>query len=914
MSENVEHLKRTIFIGLGGTGKRALLFAKRQFIETFGEVPPLAKFLLIDTTNANGDSLTAIDPDGKKQTVRLNPRELLFIEARGASLLPKVNDEVRDWFPPRAELKANILSGAGQVRALGRLALFANARNVYESLRNLLVEARDYSNERPSTGQKRIYLPYNQHLSVCVAGSLAGGTGSGTFLDIALILRDLMRDEDQLFGYLLLPDVYVNRPGTQNVEANAYAALQELDYCMNLKETWAYPFGGREISVTKKPFDMVFLVNQVNRAGKSFAEVDDLAELMGAGLFLSSGPLGKQQADIFDNIVVQLAGQQAPFYGKTAHYASFGASQLRFKPFRLDREGRLKTAQEAVRLLTTKTASEVDVSELRQFYTTLKSLPSELEPLAPSPAATTPDEDKARINGAKQELMAQINAWSGEDAEAAHKQRPSPVASFLAARFGTHSIEDLIIAMQLVDRENQVVLELLRKRAKESLDGFTGQIEKLELAASKNRGIPSGLLRRAKPSTEPMFDKRAAENLAKAALGSKRERAILLVFEADAAALKTEIGRLKELREALEQWLTHFEQKEQPTEAEDDRPRPFQLELPTRDFPSVFSEAPTSALALDFIRDRGLAALQANPTAILDSAFNHGLSNKLAGWLHEILRERDRDLTPAEIEAQATVSRVFRELSDLAEPAFQYQDAWVSNPKTRIERVNIVGLPGNDSNDTLRTGIIDDLFAGNLNTVQRADTNHEDRVYFYKIEASIPAYALQGLELYREKYFAMTESRSFHLMEKWEQIEDLMPLPGVDEAAKVWTKARALGVISDDYSYRTDRGGVGRLCKLGASIADAMKSFSQDFFAFKEVEQIVGKKYQEATSSRLEDLKGVVNVAIVSRCDLKANTDFSVSDRMAFAIELGCLENLRDELEIWESHDFKDMFLPLIGL
>ncbi|KIQ53824.1 tubulin-like doman-containing protein, partial [Meiothermus taiwanensis] len=186
-----KRLKRTVLIGLGGTGKWALLYAKKKFLEAFGEEPPLVKYLLIDTTAANNDHL--LTSDGKK--ARLQASEILHIEARGASLLPKVHDEIREWFPPKADLKANILAGAGQIRALGRLALFANASLVYENLRDLLALARDYKDERPSRGRNYIYEPYTPHLTVVVVGSLAGGTGSGTFLDVAFLLRQLMKDE-----------------------------------------------------------------------------------------------------------------------------------------------------------------------------------------------------------------------------------------------------------------------------------------------------------------------------------------------------------------------------------------------------------------------------------------------------------------------------------------------------------------------------------------------------------------------------------------------------------------------------------------------------------------------------------------------------------------------------------------------
>ncbi len=181
MLENATHqkarkLKRTVLIGLGGTGKKALLHAKKRFLETFGEEPPLVKYLLIDTTSANTDILYARTP-GREEPVRLRANEILHIEARGASLLPQVHDEIREWFPPKADLKANILSGAGQIRALGRLALFANATTVYENLRDLLALARDYRDERPSGERRHIYEPYTPHLTVALVGRWLGERG-----------------------------------------------------------------------------------------------------------------------------------------------------------------------------------------------------------------------------------------------------------------------------------------------------------------------------------------------------------------------------------------------------------------------------------------------------------------------------------------------------------------------------------------------------------------------------------------------------------------------------------------------------------------------------------------------------------------------------------------------------------------
>ena len=46
-------LKRSLFIGLGGTGASALLHTKKRFLDTYGEVPPMISFLTIDTDSLN---------------------------------------------------------------------------------------------------------------------------------------------------------------------------------------------------------------------------------------------------------------------------------------------------------------------------------------------------------------------------------------------------------------------------------------------------------------------------------------------------------------------------------------------------------------------------------------------------------------------------------------------------------------------------------------------------------------------------------------------------------------------------------------------------------------------------------------------------------------------------------------------
>ena len=48
-------ITRTLFVGLGGTGVKAILRAKQCFMDAYGEIPPMVAFLAIDTDKSIRD-------------------------------------------------------------------------------------------------------------------------------------------------------------------------------------------------------------------------------------------------------------------------------------------------------------------------------------------------------------------------------------------------------------------------------------------------------------------------------------------------------------------------------------------------------------------------------------------------------------------------------------------------------------------------------------------------------------------------------------------------------------------------------------------------------------------------------------------------------------------------------------------
>ncbi|PYE51975.1 tubulin-like doman-containing protein [Deinococcus yavapaiensis] len=916
MNLPVHHLKRTVLIGLGGTGKEALLHAKRKYIETFGEMPPLVSFLVIDTTNDNASSVPARRPDGVVEDVKLNANELVHIVARGASQLPKVNDEVREWWPHKASLKSNIMSGAGQVRALGRLALFANAKTVYETLRNLLADARDYSKVRTPADATAIYESLGPNLTVCVAGSIAGGTGSGTFIDVALILRDLLKDEDQLFGYLVLPDIFTPNPGTQNVEANAYGALKELDYLMSRDDSWAYTFGGRRIEVHKKPFDMTFLVNRQNRAGKTFNDKENLSELIGIGMFLAGGPLGKEQADIFDNIVVQLTEGQGRFYGKTAHYASFGAAELQFETSNLDvARTREVLAEAAAWLQTPQRPWSCDTLALQ-------TLDADAAPDVPFQAAPLDDAHKEQaawaawqtqldgVAARTQEL--QVRAWQPQVEQWTRQLEERLRAAFKQG----HSFTDLRVGLEQHAAELGKHLHALEAARDKTHAEYTELKERYTTQIRAN--VPtrtSGFLNLGGRSSaaEPVLTRKALASARDHAQRVGMSVARVHTVERYLARVRTHLTEFGQASARVAQWFAERTgQTRFAARASALPPRPFTLTLPPAHLPSdpsLVTVRDTPAVAR--VRGIGLDELLTDGYArALATAFEERATSTLRDWLANAVAQNPMDPLRREVD------RTFRELDEISAPCWDYQDAWVSNPAVgHLEQLNILGVADKrDEHDPVLSPVVQDVFAGHLHKFQLVSTGDPNRVILYKVEAAIPAFALANAHVYREKYARLSGNASYHIHRAWESLPDLTPLPHVDEARELWTRARVLGhvkvaVDTGAYQYQSDRDGTLRWYPLHRSVTASFDELCRNFFLYKEMEKFVELEWSKWSAD--QQAKNLEKFLALS-WNLANDAERPDEEREFFQAQASCTATMLERVLSSRSHRILDDFTALL--
>jgi hypothetical protein len=281
-------LKRTIIIGLGGTGRDVLMRIRRFIIDKHGKIEnfPVVSFVHLDT-DKNSFSNSGL-PTGntyhgenillqKSEQVLLNVSSQaindLMYELENESLSESPYSHIASWLNPQLKNQIGaIQNGANGIRPIGRLAFFYNFRSVKEAIEK--AEERTQGHEAMMSKKG---FEVQDGLEVFVIGSLCGGTGSGIFLDVAYTVRKLCNNLKQVFGYFVIaPKLYSD---TALMKANTYAALKELNHYTKDGTTFSACYDKQnQLRVAEKrpPFDFPYLVS--NRTFEDY-QINDKSKL-----------------------------------------------------------------------------------------------------------------------------------------------------------------------------------------------------------------------------------------------------------------------------------------------------------------------------------------------------------------------------------------------------------------------------------------------------------------------------------------------------------------------------------------------------------------------------------------------------------------------------------------------------------
>ena len=326
-----------ILIGLGGTGVDCIRTIKT---EVYNRLKP--DFPDADTPKYEHIRFLGIDSDPYSQgriasSWERSGRAVLALDDTEFFCLPrphimpaalKIRPEF-DWFQDNDFGAAGFNGyGAGGVRQIGRLLMMDRFLEFRDTLVGEIQKAR--------CGMARPLV--NIHIFT----GLGGGTGSGCFLDVCYLVRHLMKDlcsdtSSIVLGYFFLPDVNLEKAPIENlyvrdhISKNGYAALKELDYCMNLPDnggSFRQVYSGNNTIVwNTPPVDMCHLISAKDRNHNLKPDAYEYAMNAAAEYFLSLS----SNRDLMANLkaMVGIANQQKRV-GSNMAYCAINALSVCF--------------------------------------------------------------------------------------------------------------------------------------------------------------------------------------------------------------------------------------------------------------------------------------------------------------------------------------------------------------------------------------------------------------------------------------------------------------------------------------------------------------------------------------------------------------------------------------------------------
>lgn len=266
----------TLLVGLGGTGKEILLRFRRLVVERYGSLAalPFLQFTHIDTDGSQAareqyDLKASDDPLAAEVNFSPSERIDLTIDGGTGRYLTHVDNypQIKRWFATNGKIAklGNLGDGAGQIRMASRLGLYhpPNVNKIAGRLATCRERLADTSIPQRSAGLGFDFNP--KGTSVYVIASLAGGTGGGTFLDIAFLLRRYFPSAD-IIGILLLPGFFADYVGGERVRANGYAALMELNHYSFGHTFLANWEGLKPQELPPPPFTNTYLIDSCNES------------------------------------------------------------------------------------------------------------------------------------------------------------------------------------------------------------------------------------------------------------------------------------------------------------------------------------------------------------------------------------------------------------------------------------------------------------------------------------------------------------------------------------------------------------------------------------------------------------------------------------------------------------------------
>jgi hypothetical protein len=300
----------TLYIALGGTGAEVLWRIRRRILNSLWgpkDMPvrleslaefPFAEFLHVDLdANTVTESGKAKKTDILGEKIQFKEEEKLvkkldilkYVKTDDALALYPI---IEEWFPLTRskvnELNIDPEKGAGQIRSISRLYFFDKHQEIKSAIRNKA--DRLLSDLSFDDAQKRLNLQIKKGtLKIVVVASTAGGTGSGSFIDMGY-LASIVGKQVATGGVttnlvLMLPTGY-KKANLERTQANTYAALMELETSMRQGSRYVKGWSDEKIrDMPETPYNDIYFIDTGNLAGAKTEQIDDIYEMVADSLF-----------------------------------------------------------------------------------------------------------------------------------------------------------------------------------------------------------------------------------------------------------------------------------------------------------------------------------------------------------------------------------------------------------------------------------------------------------------------------------------------------------------------------------------------------------------------------------------------------------------------------------------------------
>lgn len=293
----------TVIIGVGGIGAEiCATIAMREENSSLENV----RFVILDT---DVNSIRELHRKGFRGT------EILLTDNMTVERCKDSITGTQDWYPESDIFNGKPMTeGAGQQRAISRLALDYSIR---EGKLTPLCEVIQELNELTMDDSE-------QQMRFYIISSLAGGTGSGLILPLALYLNRFVFEEfgDNLSvckGFFVLSSALRSSVGTRleqkSLDSNAYAAVKELSAFMQMADDrqgrysdLAITLAGSDTSSYDKyqnmAYEYCYLFGMVNGRGKRMHSFAELKALVAQAVHMQAcSPMHDRNSSREDNTI-----------------------------------------------------------------------------------------------------------------------------------------------------------------------------------------------------------------------------------------------------------------------------------------------------------------------------------------------------------------------------------------------------------------------------------------------------------------------------------------------------------------------------------------------------------------------------------------------------------------------------------